>query len=198
MKKQEIQKIEDKVDVLTGQRMVEMERWDDYAEFGFVPAETDEKIIQEQLKTIERIQSDYTIAAFCTFRWTYKDRVVLAEQDIFQPSLPILEKNKLGIREGAEVKDFNFNKHGNNRFDEINEQNFRPIFEQTRSFIVKKINISKFGDLTMEFENGYRLEIFINVSDPHNCWEFYQLGTVNNIMVGANEIIQEDIDVTQT
>ena len=33
MKKQEIQKIKDKVSTLLGQRMVNMERWDNYAEF---------------------------------------------------------------------------------------------------------------------------------------------------------------------
>ena len=198
MKKQEIQKIKDKVSTLLGQRMVNMERWDNYAEFGFIPANRDVEIIRDQLRTTERIEEDFVVAAFCTFRWTYQDRIILANQDMFQPSIPILEANGLGIRDGEDVPDFDYLEYGSNRFDEINEQTFRPVYEQTLGFIVKKINVSKFGDLTIDFENGYRLEVFINVSDPNNCWQFYEIGVPHNITVGGNAIVEEDVDVTLT
>lgn len=198
MKKQEIQKIKGKTEILLGMRMVDMERWDDSMLCGFIPANKDEEIIQQELRMIERIDFDYRIATHGVFRWTYKDRVILAYQDIFQPSIAILDDNGLGIRGGDEIKDFDFNEWGNNRFDEINEQNFKPIYQQTKGFVVKKIDISRFGDLTIKFENGYRLEIFIDVSDPLNCWEFYQPGEINNIMIGGNEVVEENIDVTQT
>ena len=58
--------------------------------------------------------------------------------------------------------------------------------------------MSKFGDLILEFENGYRLEIFIDTSDPLNCWAFSEIGVPNNITVGGNAIVEEDVDVTLT
>lgn len=198
MKKEEIQKIKDKIDVLIGMRMVEIERLGNTVGFGFISIDKDEAIIKNQLREIERIAPDYTIDAFGMFRWTYRDRVVLARQDMFEPSLAILKANGLDVREGAQVPDFDCDEYGNNRFDEINEQNFKPIYEQTKSFLVKKISISKFGDLTMDFENGYGLEIFIDASDPLNCWEFSEICKANNITIGANEIVEEDIDITQT
>lgn len=198
MKKEDLKRIKDKVEILMGMRMVEMIRWDDYVEFGFVPGNKDEAVLQAELKKIERIDFDYVIAAFGCFRWLFKDRVILAERDMYQPSLPILEANNLTIGEGYKVENYNYNERGNNRLDEINDTIFRPIYQQTRSFIVKKVTVSKYGDLTLDFENGYRLEIFIDVSDALLCWDFYQPTVINNIRVGANEIIEEDVDVTQT
>lgn len=104
MKKQEIQKIKGKTEILLGMRMVDMERWDDSMLCGFIPANKDEEIIQQELRMIERIDFDYRIATHGVFRWTYKDRVILAYQDIFQPSIAILDDNRLGIRGGMKLR----------------------------------------------------------------------------------------------
>lgn len=100
------------------------------------------------------------------------------------------------MESNAEIPNFHYDEYSGSRFDEIVEQNFKPVYEQTQSFIVKKINVSKFGDLTMDFENGYRLEIFIDTSDPLDCWAFSEIGVPNNITIGGNAIVEEDIDVT--
>ena len=197
MKKAEIQKIKDKASILIGQRMVGMERWDASMECEFMPLER-EHILKEQLKTRGGMFGDYSIDVYCPFRWTYLDRVVLASQDMFQPSTSILKEHGLEIREGAMVKDYDYNVCGANRFDEINKADFKAIIENTKTFIVRKITVSKFGDLTISFENGFTLEVFINVSDPENCWAFYETGELNNITIGGNVIVEEDIDITQT
>lgn len=198
MKKQEIQKIKDKVSTLLGQRVAEIYRLDDAVTCGFFPANRSEKIVHEQLKTIKRIESDYALDSFCNFRWTYQDRVILTRQDIFQPSHSFLKEHGLTIMDNIEETGFHYDEYSGSRFDEIVEQNFKPVYEQTLRFIVKKINVSKFGDLILEFENGYRLEIFIDTSDPLNCWAFSEIGVPNNITVGGNAIVEEDVDVTLT
>lgn len=197
MKTQEIQRIKDKVSILEGMRMVEMERWDSDLECGFVSADMNEEILRRQIEADEYVDKDYMVFAFGHFRWTYQNRVILTQRDMFQPSLPILKANHLEIGEGYKVENYNYDEQGCNRFDEINEQHFKPIYQHTKSFIVKKVSISKFGDLIIDFENGYRLEVFIDVSDPLGCWQFHEICAVNNIYVGGNGILEEDIDVKQ-
>ena len=158
MNKKDINRITNKIKILTNENVHKIFRAGDVATFGF--GEPFEKINSRGTRMVPR----FALHISCCFRLTCGDEIVLSRDDIFRPALRSLQLEDYKT-------DFDWTgPYGNNRYEEIAESLFSkyPI-----EFKIKKLTISKLGDLTISFENDFVLEVFIDTSEPDECWRFF-------------------------
>ncbi|MDR0221769.1 MAG: hypothetical protein LBI54_10255 [Lachnospiraceae bacterium] len=107
------------------------------------------------------------------FRITCGDRIVLAKNDMFEPSSKI--ENEPGFDWDAWESDENdgWDAVGNNRYDELCSRYFA---DEPLEFVVKKATVSRWGDLKVVFENGFVLETFVDNTGDIECWVFFEDG----------------------
>jgi hypothetical protein len=127
------------------------------------------------------------------FRMTCGDEIILSKNDMFCPSTT--KENEPGFDWSAWAADENdgWDVKGNNRYDEICSQYFN---DEPFDFAVKKVTVSKWGDLKIEFENGFVLETFVDASGDEECWCFFVVNDLNSFITitGRGLSVDDDVD----
>ena len=124
----------------------------------------------------------YAIHAECTSRLTCDDKIIFAKSDIFLPA------QKIASSEGFSFEEFEWDEIGNNYFDEMSAG---LINEKSPDFIVKDITITKYGDLTIFFTNGFTLEFFADGSSGSENWRFFENSNLESHLVITGDGIEE-------
>lgn len=122
------------------------------------------------------------------FRITCGDEIIVAKNDMFNPSSKKESEPNFDWDVWATDEDDGWDVRGNNRYDEICSHYFSDeLFE----FTVKKVIVSKWGDLKLEFENGFVLEIFVDASKNEECWRFFVANNLNSHIVITGQGLEE-------
>jgi len=134
----------------------------------------------------------YTLRIVCGVRLTCDNEVVFSQSDIYLPNTKLLYTNLIegGDFDGCfDWDNFEWRIRGNNFFDEMVAKYFGA---EPFEFIVKEIKVSRLGDLTIVFENGFILDVFANSSRESDNWVFYDAITEKNILIITGEGIAVD------
>lgn len=174
--------IKETLQILIGKELVSFIRAGSMGDLGF--GEYVEKEIRgfdEHKKIITKKVNvpKYTLHIDCHFRLSLGNTIILSRGDIFQPAL-YLENN-----DSFDYQSFNWDDYGKNRFDEIVNE---TLFKENSNFSVKKIVVSKLGDLKFHFENGFLLEIHPDISDHEECWRFFEQKNDNHLIVSGKGV----------
>jgi hypothetical protein len=107
--------------------------------------------------------AEYALHIQCSWRITLNNKIIVASRDFYSPNSKWDDDND---------DDFEWDKQGNNRFDELIEI-FMKNNEQLK---VKQIDADNIGGVILTFSNGCVLEIFPDSSeddDQSEHWRFF-------------------------
>jgi len=197
MKKHDLEIIKQTLSVLIGQPLRKIDRAGTFVRvnFGdlvedwcFCKDENGKLVRGEDGKLIrEKILSGrYALDPVCSVRLTCGDKVILSDSIIQLPN------SQLQGNPDFDWDTFDWNVYGNNAFDEMVS---KYVGDEPFEFVVKKVIVSKFGDLTITFANGLILELFANGTDDDANWRFYDIKSSDeacNLVVVANGIEKND------
>jgi len=186
MNKKDLNTIYQAMNCLMGQKLQYFMRAGAMGDLGFgdyVERETHQ--FDENKKLIPVVDSvpRYILHIDTPFRLVCGCDIILANGDMFQPSYT--KENEVDFNWSS----FNWDVNGNNRFDEIVKNYFG---DDPGEFTVKKIMVNKFGDLKIEFEKGFILETFTNVSGSEECWRFFEIGSDKHDTVITGQGLEAD------
>jgi len=187
MKKQDIKIIKETLEVLNGQPLRTLGRAGslivvDFGEFVETDMPCDDengKLVRDENGRVvykKGLRGRHSFSVECSMRLTCGSEILLAKSDITLPNTTLAQTQKNEI-DGVEVFDwdnFDWSVRGGNYFDEMVE---KYIGDEPFEFIVKKIDVSKFGDVSIVFENHFVLEFFADGSKGSENWCFYEVGT---------------------
>lgn len=126
---------------------------------------------------------EFALHISCCFRLSCGRHIIAAKSDLYQMSA------EARGRLGDEIpEDYDYDPIGNNRLDEIIASSLSDL----SGFIVKKITVRRFGDLQIEFENRFELEIIVDLSGGEECWRFFRQGEMTHLVVTGQEIAAEE------
>ena len=185
MTQQDIKRIEELLSVLNGQPMHSFSRAGAMiiANFGNLikvdVAQRDDRgrpICDENGKRISQtsMKGKYALDALCSMRFTCGNEVIFAKSDIFLPT------EELASSSDFVWDTFEWHVHGNNFFDNKVAKHFRGEFQE---YIVKNVKVSKFGDMTITFENNFVLEFFADGSGYSENWRFGEINSTEPIVI---------------
>lgn len=178
MKKKDMDLIQEKIGVLIGQPLREIYRFAGAStHFGFGEmVETDVFERDESNKLVKGddgkyvktkgLRPKFALRNECCMRMTCGDEIVFAKHDIFLPNSALLNQSNF------DWDSFDWKVFGGNYFDEMVE---KYLGKEPFGFVVKKISVSKFGDLTIKFENEFSLELFADSSGRDENWRFFDM-----------------------
>lgn len=126
----------------------------------------------------------YAMHIDCAFRITCGKEIFIAKNDIFMPN------SLIATAADFDEETFEWDKHGNNGFDEKSEKHFTNT---SLEFVVKRISANKFGDLEILFTNDIRIEVFVDTSEAEESWRFFEAGNNESahIIVTGNGVFEE-------
>lgn len=119
-------------------------------------------------------KNEYNLNLQCP--WRIKDsnsKIILASADIYEPNSKIVWN-----------KDFEWDKKGNNLFDE----NVEKIFFKKNTILVEEVLITVNNDLIIVFSNESTLECYTDTSSEQECWRFFKIGDDKHLVSYGNEI----------
>lgn len=125
---------------------------------------------------------EYSLNIQCCFRWIYDDRIILAKDDLYQPSSKILSNADF------DMDNFYYDTIGNNRMDEIIDTKLT----KTDGFLVSSVSVSKIGDIKIKFANGYLLDVVIDISQAEECWRFFKSETDEHLVMLGDGLEETD------
>lgn len=105
----------------------------------------------------EKITSSYSLHIQCPFRIVSEtdSKIVVASYDMYSDDRLNIQTDTYQIE---------------NEYDE----KVKEWFINNPNPIVKNVNVAACGDLTISFNGGYRLDVFINNSSKEECWRFFK------------------------
>ena len=144
--------IEEKLEVLKGEPWVAIGRAGDMLWIGF-----GDDI--EYTNPVGRVRtvSAYALHLQCPWRIVEEKSIIIASYDIYQPASQMLGK-----------KDFDWDVHGNNLFDEKADEIHRRL--KTEIITVNSVLADQYGGIKLDFDNGLVLEVFINSCEQKENW----------------------------
>ena len=106
-------------------------------------------------------KSKYALHVQTSWRIVNKNSamIILASSDFYEPNSHL-----------KWTKEFNWDKCGNNLFDEKSDQ----WLTKNTPIYVQYVKYNSWGDLFLKFTNGDRLEVFINKSNESEAWRFFE------------------------
>lgn len=116
--------------------------------------------------------SDYALHLQSGFRVRTKEKVLIANLDMFDPTEAVQKSPSF------DWDTYDWDIQGANCYDKWAEK-FR---KETREGIVREVRISDLGDLTIEIDNGMIIEVFIN-SSTKECWRFFKRESDDHLVV---------------
>jgi hypothetical protein len=111
-------------------------------------------------KGVEKEVGDYALHVQCAWRITLGDKIVTGRGDIFCTP-----------QETDEPRPPDFDWEKGNRFDRVVEQFLQ---NESRRLTVQGVRACGAGSVTIELEDGYRLEVFPQDSENGEHWRFFQ------------------------
>lgn len=112
----------------------------------------------------ERLVAEYALHIQCSFRISHNNSILLTNLDMFEPNEKVID-----------LENFDWDIQGNNTFD-ICSKALTELFENNQ-IVVKDVNVSKIGDLTITLSNNYVIEVFINANFDDEAWRFFLSGS---------------------
>lgn len=187
MNKKEHTILLNKISVLNGQKLSYVSRAGTMINLGFgelVKNKVAYKTEEGKFATKEVLTSRYALHLDCTFRVTCGNEILLSKCDIFNPNSTLMKAPDF-IEE-----EFDWDIIGNNNFDEKAKKHF---IDTDLNFVIKKVTISKFGDLKILLSNDFCLEAFIDSSENEECWRFFEVGNTDNahLVITSNGFYEE-------
>lgn len=162
--------IETHLNILIGQPLISATRAARMQMFGFGNW-------IDALEGEPRKVGEYALHLQCAWRVTFKDKIFVAQNDMFYPN---------GDYEN-EPENWYWDVSEKNRCDEKMKELI--IQQKNCRLIVEKINADEFGSLRLLFNESYSLEVFPNNSLPDEFWRFFRPSTEeNHFIVGGNGI----------
>ena len=118
----------------------------------------------------------YDLSIICSMRFYKDDSYIFASHDMYQPIDSLFNYDDF-------VWDtFPWHEKGNNKLDKAIERHFNNNFND---YVVKSMQVKQFGDLTIQFTNGYTLEIFSDASGFSENWRFGIQGAEKPLLLVA-------------
>jgi len=198
MDKHNVNKIKQALSVLVGQPLRLLDRvgsmlivdFGELVEHEHPYCDSDGKFVRDEdgkLILKKSIKGIYGLNVMCSFRLVCGSELLLTNNDITIPS------SKLEAEPDFNWGDFDWDAfewsvRGNNRFDEMVA---KYVGAEPFEFVVKKIAVGEFGDVTISFENGFDLELFVNCSGRDENWRFYREGDAASLVVLGDGIENE-------
>jgi len=108
---------------------------------------------------VERIKSSFALHLQCPFRIVSKDKIIFTAYDIY------LDYS------GEWMPEMSWDVLGKNLYDKRTKE----WFESNPSLKVENVEMSMQGDLKVIFNNGDKLEVFVNHSTDDECWRFFEM-----------------------
>ena len=189
MNKNDLEKVYCRLSVLKGRPLRMLNRagsmvkayFGDDVETDVWALDAENKLCRDGLGKIYKVKDTlpkYALHAECTSRITCDGKIILAKSDIFLPA------QKIASDECFEWENFVWDEMGNNYFDEVTSD---LISKSTPDFIVKDVSISKYGDVSIQFENGFVLELFADGSSGSENWRFFENGTESGHLIMSGD-----------
>ena len=147
-------------------------------ENGKIAYDADGKALMKEQKA-----GRYSLQASCNIRLTRGNEIIVGKGDRFTPKAEL--ENKFDF----DWHTFDWDVLGNNHFDEMVA---KYIGDEPSDFVVKKITVSKYGDLKITFTNGFALEFFVDVLEGLNWALFDHTIPKYYFAVTGNEIKRSD------
>ena len=121
-----------------------------------------ENVKYVSLNDNERIVAYYVIHIQTSWRFIKDEKIILAFSDFYNP------------KDDISYEVFQENQFGNSQFDSRSNE----INELINSTEIKIVNIiaNDFGDITIYFDNKFRLEVFVDVSGVEESWRLFKIG----------------------
>lgn len=191
MKKEQLIIVSQALDCLKGENLRYVMRAGSMGDLGFgndVDKTVNRRNEQNLLvPTVARVPK-FALHIDGRFRITCGDEIILAKNDMFHPSSKIESKPDFDWDAWATNEIDSWDVRGNNRYDEICSHYFSGELFQ---FTIKKVIVSKWGDLRLEFENDFILETFVDVSKDEECWRFFVANDLSSHIVITRQGLEE-------
>ena len=126
-------------------------------DFGF-----GEDVLFTNFRGETRLVSKYGLHLQCAFRLVDSKNILLANLDMYTNN----SKTEW-------TEDFAWDICGANYYDEQTEKLMIEVSK--KNIIVTKIEANLYGDLKIEFSNGWILDVFVNESSDEECWRFLKM-----------------------
>lgn len=164
--------IEEKLGILIEQPLVDIGRASNllWLIFG-------EKVVTKDRKGNEILKEKFALHVQCAWRLTQKSRIIVASRDVYFP------------KTGLVNDDFNWEEHGNNRFDEIVSDFKSMLF--TKKLSVTKILADNIGGFEIDFEDGLKFELFPDDSLEDEFWRLIVNGNTSEHFVVFEKDVKE-------
>ncbi|MDQ0227913.1 hypothetical protein [Metabacillus niabensis] len=105
--------------------------------------------------------AEYALHIQCSWRITLGSKIVVASRDFYSPHSQWDE----------DYEDFDWDIHGNNRFDE----RMKAFIKENRQIKVIQIDSDEVGGLTILLSGGYKLDVFPDSSEDDEYSEHWRL-----------------------
>lgn len=163
MTKKDIEFIKDKLSIIIGEPLQEFDRagMGIFLTFGEL-VEVSSSIVKGS-PTYE-LSGKYTLDIDTSARFYIGNNIILTKEDISLPN------PTLANQQGLTFQNFEWHIRGNNYFDWAVQRHFSG--RDFSGYIVKDIDVTKFGDLTIYFKNDFVLETFIDSVTSLENWSF--------------------------
>ncbi|MBQ8557031.1 MAG: hypothetical protein IJ438_14360 [Clostridia bacterium] len=110
---------------------------------------------------------DYELRIQCYYRLTENGAILLARNDVYQPSEKMWELwRAMGCEEDCIPEDFRSDEPGANRMDECLER----LAGDLTGLTVQSALVNHLGDLTLCFATGATLMVMTDTSGGEECW----------------------------
>lgn len=155
--------IEQKLNALLDQPFINMGRASDLLWLSF-----GEMVATTNIKGEEKLKSRYALHIQCPWRLFKGGKLVLELNDMYIP------------RTGLEVSSFDWEKFGDNRFDEILREFKSSILSMQ---LISKITADDEGSLIIDFTNNIKFEVCPDSKERHEFWRFIIFGETSEHFV---------------
>ena len=173
-------KIYDYMKAVLMQPLLRVRRASSMAMFGF-----GEWVPSKDYKENDCVVSTFCLHLQCPWRVIDKENsnIFFASYDMYVPNSSL-----------EWTKDFNWDKIGNNLFDE----NRSKWMEENKNLYVKDVELYEWGDLRLELSNGHMIEVFANTSFKlttddswgEELWRFFDnIEEKNLVMTGRGSML---------
>ena len=127
---------------------------------------------------------EYALHISCFYRLRCGNDIILGKEDRYQPSHylsnnPDFDWELFNDEQNVQY----FDKQGNNRMDELISMKFNEL----DGFIIDKVAVNKFGDISIYFTNGFVIEAYADASDDSECWRFFKANSDDEHLVVSSQ-----------
>lgn len=113
---------------------------------------------------VDELDVHYILLMQTLFRFCNNEKILITDTDKYKPSYAELKKSTF------DEESFDWDEPGVNKFDEWNG----TYSSMLKKLIVKDVNFSLFGDLTICFQNDVFLVVYLEVTNDEECWRFFE------------------------